>query len=132
MALNKDVMQQASPFSIYQQHLQEGNLAYQFDVQSNRAIFFPRVLSPGVGQAEMEWRISGGAGTIYAVTIVHKKDIPPYNVVLIAMDEGFRMMSRVDDVPLSDIRIGMRVRARISHAGDESELFPVFVAEKTQ
>ena len=37
----------------------------------------------------------------------------PYNVSLIDLAEGPRMMSRVVDVPVDAVRIGQQVRARV-------------------
>ena len=34
----------------------------------------------------------------------------PYNVALIDMDEGYRMMSRVEDIAPTEVKIGMRVK----------------------
>jgi uncharacterized OB-fold protein len=36
-----------------------------------------------------------------------------YNVALIDLDEGVRMMSRVDGIPPEEVRIGMQVRAKV-------------------
>ena len=47
-------------------------------------------------------------------------------VALIDMDEGFRLMSRVEDIPAMDVKIGMRVKFR-AHPGDEKQQpYPVF------
>jgi uncharacterized OB-fold protein len=41
-----------------------------------------------------------------------------YNVALIDLDEGPRMMSRVESMASDAVRIGMRVKARIAVEGD--------------
>ena len=44
----------------------------------------------------------------------------PFNVALIDCDEGFRLMSRVEDIAPEQVRIGQRVRFRVHRAeGDE-------------
>jgi len=58
-------------------------------------------------------------GTVYSMTVVSQK--PPaahYNVVLVDLDEGARLMSRVDGAAPESLRIGMRVRAKIVQEGD--------------
>ncbi|MFF1255718.1 MULTISPECIES: Zn-ribbon domain-containing OB-fold protein [unclassified Streptomyces] len=40
---------------------------------------------------------------------LHKRGSDPYNVALIDLDEGFRMMSRVEVVAAEDVAIGSRV-----------------------
>ena len=47
------------------------------------------------------------------------------------MDEGFRLMSRVEDIPPADVRIGQRVRVRIHRPGDEEPPCPVFIPAET-
>ena len=115
-----------SPLAVYQQHLAQGELAYQWDSQSGRAVFYPRVAGPGTGNRELEWRVSGGLGTVYATTVVHPREGEPYNVCLIDIDEGFRMMSRVRGIAPSDVRIGMRVKVAIHEPGGDHPPHPVF------
>ena len=63
---------------------------------------------------------------MYSTTAVHYKGEPPLNVALIDMDEGFRMMSRVEDIDAMNVKIGMRVKFR-PHPGDDKQLpYPVF------
>ena len=56
--------------------------------------------------ARATWRVSAGHGTVYATTTARPRDGEPYDVSLIDLDEGFRMMSRV----AGGGRIGQRVR----------------------
>jgi uncharacterized OB-fold protein len=127
-----------SPLATFRAHLSQGKLAYQYDTQAGKAIFFPRVIAPGSGNPALELRISQGLGTVYACTVVAPRLAPAYNVVLVDMDEGFRLMSRVEGVPAEEVRIGMRVRVRVVHgtggAGDTSAEwpYPVFDLEGSQ
>jgi uncharacterized OB-fold protein len=118
----------ASPLARFRGYLQRGELAYQFDAASGQPVFFPRVIGPGTGNA-VEWRVSAGKGTVHAVTVINPRGEPPYNVVLVDMDEGFRLMSRVEDVPADAVRIGMRVRSRVHTPGDGAAPYPIFVPE---
>ena len=49
------------------------------------------------------------------------------NVALIDLDEGFRLMSRVEDIDPMQVRIGMRVKVRFNPGDDKQPPFPVFV-----
>lgn len=118
----------ASPLARFRDHLQRGELAYQFDTASGQPVFFPRVIAPGTGHA-LEWRVSAGKGTVHAVTVISPRGESPYNVVLVDMDEGFRLMSRVEEVHADAVRIGMRVRAQVHTPGDGAAPYPVFVLE---
>lgn len=112
-----------SPLNQYLSHLEASELAYQYSPETGTAVFFPRAVSP-YGDT-LEWRVSGGLGTIYATTWIPVRDGAPYNVALIDMDEGFRLMSSVRSVPVEDVRIGARVRVRIEHPED-GDPYPVF------
>lgn len=116
-----------SPLAIYLDHLGRGELAYQFDSVAGRAVFYPRLVAPETG-ADLEWRVSAGQGTVYATTVVHPQQGNPYNVALIDMDEGFRLMSRVEDLASTAVKIGMRVRFRAHHIEGEDPM-PVFSPE---
>jgi hypothetical protein len=91
-----------SPADVYTEHCRRRQLAYQVDTRSRppRAVFRPRVGSS-------EWRVSAGRGTVYATTVAHRRAGDPYNIVLVDLDEGFRMMSTV---VAGEPRIGARVR----------------------
>jgi uncharacterized OB-fold protein len=108
-----------SPLTTYNIHLERDELAYQFSPSTGEPVFYPRVIAPKTGKADLEWRISKGLGTVHATTVVHPQQGEPYNVALIDVDEGFRMMSRVEDIPPAEVRIGMRVRFR-AHKDEES------------
>ena len=116
-----------SPLKTYLDHLENGELAYQFSPQAGRAVFYPRILCPFTGSAQLEWKVSAGLGTVYATTVVHPQEGAPYNVALIDCDEGFRLMSRVEDIAPDKVAIGLRVRFRVHRPGGEEPPCPVFV-----
>ena len=115
-----------SPLATYIDYLEKGELAYQFSPSSNTAVFYPRVIAPKTGAADLEWRISRGLGTVYATTVVHPQQGAPYNVALIDMDEDFRLMSRVEDIPPTAVKIGMRVKFRPHPKEGDEPPYPVF------
>src|SRR5206468_8975241 len=120
---------QDSPLKTYLDHLSRGELAYQFSPEAGRAVFYPRVICPFTGSDKLEWRVSNGLGTVYATTVVHPAEGKPFNVALIDCDEGFRLMSRVDDVAPVEVKIGMRVKFRVHTPGGEEDPIPVFTPE---
>ncbi len=117
-----------SPLATFIEHCRKGELAYQVCADTGEAVFYPRVVAPKTGGTNLEWRVSKGLGTVHATTVVYAKDKAPYNVVLVDVDEGFRMMSRVEEIDPLQVKIGMRVRVRM-HPGDDDEQppYPVFV-----
>lgn len=107
-----------SPETVWREALAEGRLMLQRTRSGGAIIFPPRLMEPGSGDDDLEWIEASGLGTVYSVTIIHPK--PPaatYNVVLVDLDEGARLMSRV--VGDGAVTIGLRIRAMIDRNGDE-------------
>jgi len=117
----------ASPLKTYIEHLERGELAYQFSPDAGKAVFYPRVLCPFTGSDRLEWRVSKGLGTVHATTVVHPSEGKPFNVALIDCDEGFRLMSRVEEIAPEHVQIGQRVRFRVHRPGGDEAPYPVFV-----
>jgi uncharacterized OB-fold protein len=117
-----------APYTVYLEHLQRGELAYQFSPSARKPVFFPRVVSPFDAGEVLEWRISKGLGTVYSTTAIAERDGREYNVSLIDCDEGFRLMSRIERMPARDVCIGLRVRLQVhSGEGPSNDPYPVFV-----
>ncbi|AUW59568.1 hypothetical protein C1T17_17275 [Sphingobium sp. SCG-1] len=99
--------------------LEEGKFLLQRAVSSGTVFFPPRVLEPGTGDTDLEWIEASGLGTIYSLTWVSQKTpAPPYNVVIVRLDEGAQLMSRVEGADPETLHIGQRVRARIARQDD--------------
>jgi uncharacterized OB-fold protein len=114
-----------SPLGVYQAHLRDGKLAYQFSVEAGKPVFYPREICPYTGSGRLEWRMSAGLGTVYSATTVHVRNGAPYNVSLVDCDEGFRLMTRVEGLAADQVRVGLRVK----FAGaleDDGDPYPVF------
>ena len=81
--------------------------------------YYPRSFCPSCWSDDVEWVEATGAGTVHAVTVVRRKDpADNYNVVLVDLAEGPRLMSRVDGITCDEVKIGMAVRASIVSQGD--------------
>jgi uncharacterized OB-fold protein len=119
---------ETAPGVVYDRFLADGILAYQRCLDCGQAVFHPRVLCRFCGSDSMRWHRSAGRGTVYAVTTLHPRDEAAYNVSLVDIDEGFRMMSNVIGIEPSEVRIGVRVRLEIQQVGDEP--LPLFRPEE--
>ena len=115
-----------SPLGVYLEYLEKGELGYQFSPEANAAVFYPRVICPFTGSDNLQWRVSKGMGTVYPPPWYPHRRAIPYNVALIDIDEGFRMMSRIEDTAPLDVRIGMRVKFRVHAAEGDEPPYPVF------
>lgn len=114
-----------SPRARYCAALEQGELAYQIDADG-RALFYPRVAAPAGYRGPLRWTTSAGLGTVYATTHITPKGESAYNVALVDMDEGFRLMSRIESLPADQVTIGLRVRLRVHPAQGDDDPYPVF------
>ena len=87
-------------------------------------------MCPHCGEFELEWRALSGKGEIYSTTTIRRKPERGgnYNVCLVTLEEGPRMMSRVDGMDSELVKIGDKVTASINN--DDDEPFVVFTALK--
>jgi len=115
------------PAGTYRRYLESGSLGFQRCAGCGAAVFYPRVICPVCGDDDLAWETSSGRGVVYATTAVYRRDTEPYNVVLVDLEEGFRMMSRVEGVPAERVEVGTRVSLRVDREGDDP--VPVFVPE---
>ena len=104
----------AGPEATWHEFLEQGRFMLQRSRATGRHVFYPRIAEPGTGAEDLEWVEASGNGVVHAVTVVRKKDpVDSYNVVLVDLAEGPRLMSRVDGIDSDAVHIGMGVEARI-------------------
>lgn len=99
--------------------------------------FYPRAACPHCGATQISWRRVSGNGEVYSFTVVHRapskgfEPLVPYAVVVVALDEGPHLMTRLTQVQPDAVRIGMRVQVDFEKQDDATTL-PVFrPAEKS-
>ena len=109
-----------APGAVHVAALRRGRLAFQRCEACAAAVFFPRVLCPRCGGRRLGWEESPGRGTVYSATAVHSRE-GVRSVVLVDLDEGFRVMSEVVGADPEAVPIGADVRARVLD-GDEPRL----------
>lgn len=103
------------PEAVFREHLAQGRFMIQRSASTGKYVFYPRVVAPGTGEADLEWVEASGEGTVYATTVTRRRPEQggDYNVALIDLAEGPRMMSRVVGIDPGVVTIGMKVRARV-------------------
>lgn len=120
-----------SPQQEYFAHLVEGRFMIQRSRSSGEFVFYPRVVAPRTGMRDLEWVAASGRGTVYATTVVRvRPPAAPYNVCLVELEEGPRMMSRIEGLDPMEVRVGMPVQARISRDEDGQPLVAFTPAAK--
>jgi uncharacterized OB-fold protein len=104
---------QPSPDLEYEAFLRQGRFMLQHSASSGRWVFFPRVIAPGTGAEDLEWREASGRGKVYSTTVVRVTPAPPYNVAVVQLEEGPRLLTRIERIDPDQVRIDMPVKARI-------------------
>ena len=75
---------------------------------------------------DLEWSPSAGKGSIYSFVVMHQllnpafKDEVPYNVIVVEMDEGPRLISNLVGTPNDEIRAGARVEAVFEDVSEDA------------
>jgi uncharacterized OB-fold protein len=122
--VSEDDLDALSPYGRFLHHCAQGELAFQRS-SAGEALFF-RLVDPADGTASPQWAISQGLGRVYSVTIVHHRNETPFALALIELDEGFRMMSRIDADEADAVAIGARVRVGFRSLAKDEPMLPVF------
>ena len=99
----------------YFDHLREGRFMIQRSAGTGEFVFYPRMICPGTGKADLSFEEVSGEGVVYATTSVQRPEKygGSYNLCLIDLKEGVRMLSRVLDINPDQVSIGMKVQAHI-------------------
>ncbi len=122
------------PDAAFAANVRDGRLWLQHCTACGAYIFYPRVLCPRCGATDLTWLPASGRGTIHSRAVLHRRqtpgsDRPPQHaIVLIDLEEGPRLMSRLPGIAPEDIRIGAPVRARIEIA----EAGPVILFDRAE
>jgi len=109
-----DLEKYVKPEAEFRTFLTQGRFMIQRSSRSGDFFYPPRVLQPLTGAQDLEWVEISGNGTVYSTSVMRER--PPkesYNLALIDLEEGPRMISRVEGIPPEDVKIGMSVKARI-------------------
>lgn len=93
-------------------------------------VFYPRAHCPRCLGRDLTWQRSAGRGEVYSATTVRSsrdpafRDLVPYVLALVDLDEGVRMLTHVLADDPDRVRIGARVRVEWQRCGETS--LPVF------
>ena len=109
------------PEQQFKNYLSQGKFMIQRSKSLNQFFFHPRVAFPGTGERDLEWVEASGNGIVHSTTC--NRRLPEkggdFNISLITLEEGPRMMARVEGVEPDKVDIGQKVKARISDLNGE-------------
>src|SRR5215469_15722873 len=99
---------------VYWEGIARGELRIQHCAACARYVFYPRSICPHCFSDQLSWIVASGKGTIYSYTIAHQGYGPfaadiPFPVVIVELEEGARMLSRLLDAPRERIAVGATV-----------------------
>ncbi|ANN77696.1 Zn-ribbon domain-containing OB-fold protein [Bordetella flabilis] len=120
------------PEQTYFNYLVSGEWRIPRCQRCDKAVFYPRVACLACGNDTFDWVAPSGLGTIYSTTVMRRPAQAggDLHLCLVDLDEGFRMMSRVQDKDPAAVRIGDRVRARL--VGENEQTLVVFAPTEDQ
>ena len=106
------------PDQFFQRALAEGEILLPKCDDCGAYHFFPRVLCPHCHGAAISWKQATGKGRVYTTTVVRRSQNRggDYNVCMVELQEGVRMMSRVEDIAPGEVAIDMAVTAFVGEA----------------
>lgn len=121
------------PYAAYREALDAGRLTFQHCRSCSRSWLPPREDCPHCWSPDWEWREASGGATVVSWVVYHTAfdkrfaDRLPYNVALVDLDEGPRMVTNIVDLPDGQDVIGRR--ARLVFQEDHGRLLPRFALE---
>tara|TARA_B100000401_G_scaffold437716_1_gene383988 strand:+ start:324 stop:713 length:390 start_codon:yes stop_codon:yes gene_type:complete len=112
------------PQKQFHQHLDEGKFKIQRSKVTGEYFFHPRVAFPGTGDRDLEWVEVSGNGVVHSTTC--NRRLPEkggdFNLSIIKLDEGPKMMAMVFGVEPDKVEIGNKVQARIIELKGENNI----------
>ena len=107
---------------------QRGALLLQYCEACHHYQFYPRLYCMECGASALRWEQVSGRGVIYSYTIIHQNKSPefasdtPYNVAIIQLEEGPRLMSNIVDAAPADLRVDAPVTVVFDPVSDTISL----------
>lgn len=106
----------------------QGKLLLQYCDACEQYQFYPRLYCTRCGVPNLRWAEASGRGVVYSYTIIRQNKSPefrddvPYNVAIIQLEEGPRMLSNVIDIAPGDLRVDLPVIVVFDPVSDEISL----------
>ncbi len=90
--------------------------------------WYPRRFCPYCSSTSIAWPDVSGRGTVYSFTIIRKgqgpyKDVGPYVLAIVELEEGPRLMTNVAATDPETVHVGQAVRVVLDPAGDTDAIF---------
>jgi uncharacterized protein len=93
----------------------QGKLLLQYCTQCQQYQFYPRLYCMHCNSNALSWVEASERGVIYSYTTIHQNKSPefindtPYNVAIVQLEEGPRLMSNIVDIVPTELRVDLPV-----------------------
>jgi uncharacterized protein len=94
---------------------QQGKLLLQQCSKCYHYQFYPRLYCMQCSSETLQWVEANGRGVIYSFTIIYQNKSPefvhetPYNVAIVQLEEGPRLLSNIVDVGATELQVDLPV-----------------------
>jgi len=109
----------------YWDALTQGRLTFQRCRKCQHAWLPARAECPECLAAEWDWQTASGKGRVISWVIYHHayheafRDRLPYNVALVELDEGPRLITNIVACPVEAVKLGMKVSVAFEQQSPE-------------
>jgi uncharacterized protein len=93
----------------------QGKLLLQYCSECHHYQFYPRMYCMQCNSGTLSWVEAQGHGVIYSYTIIYQNKSPefvhetPYNVAIVQLEEGPRLLSNIVDIEASQLQVDLAV-----------------------
>ncbi len=107
---------------------QQGKLLLQYCDRCQLYQFYPRLYCMQCEAEHPRWVEASGRGVIYSYTIIRQNRSPefandtPYNVAIVQLEEGPRMLSNIVDIAPAELRVDLPVTVVFDRVSDTISL----------
>lgn len=125
--LPASLLAQDNDSRLYWEGLALGELRIQRCNACSKAVFYPRAICPHCFADQLSWIVASGRGTIYSYTVAHQAFGPfaedaPFVVLIVELEEGARIMSRLLDASRERVTVGAAVQVTFEKVEEDLTL----------
>lgn len=113
---------------VFYAHARQHEIVFQRCGDCARPVFYLRTICPDCGSENLSTERSSGLGRVYSFTTQHRAAHPffahdvPYTLVLVDMEEGFRLFANIVGCDPGEVRVGLAVETVFDDVSDELTL----------
>jgi len=103
---------------------QQGKFLLQQCSECHHYQFYPRLYCMQCSSNAVDWIEASGQGVIYSFTIIYQNKSPefvhdtPYNVAIVQLEEGPRLLSNIVDVEATELQVDLPVTVAFDRVTD--------------